>query len=108
MYCRVSGTSRSCQFLGFPGAPTQSSIFSGGGSLGVSEAVIRQAFESAYLASFSRLLPGLPMRIVSLRVAAIGREIGIDADLPALPPVEVGQAATPAAAAAAVTDAAAE
>jgi propane monooxygenase small subunit len=42
------------------------------------------------------------------RVAAIGREIGIDADLPALPPVEVGQDATPAAAAAAVTDAAAE
>jgi len=43
-----------------------------GDALGVNEAMIRAAFESAYLASFSRLLPGLAMRIVSLRVAAIG------------------------------------
>jgi N-methylhydantoinase A len=34
--------------------------------------MIRAAFEAAYLASFSRLLPGLAFRIVSLRVAAIG------------------------------------
>jgi N-methylhydantoinase A len=40
--------------------------------------MIRQAFEAAYLASFSRLLPGLPMRIVSLRVAAIGRRPPFD------------------------------
>jgi N-methylhydantoinase A len=40
--------------------------------------MIRQAFETAYLASFSRLLPGLPMRIVSLRVAAIGRRPAFD------------------------------
>jgi N-methylhydantoinase A len=40
---------------------------------GVSEATIRSAFEAAYLASFSRILSGLPIRIVSLRVAAIGR-----------------------------------
>jgi N-methylhydantoinase A len=39
----------------------------------LSEDAIRQAFEAAYLASFSRLLPGIAMRIVSLRVAAIGR-----------------------------------
>jgi N-methylhydantoinase A len=44
-----------------------------GESLGVSESMVRAAFEAAYLASFSRLLPGLAMRIVSLRVAAIGR-----------------------------------
>ena len=49
-----------------------------GGTLGVSEAVVRSAFEAAYLASFSRLLPGLPTRIVSLRVAAIGRRPAFD------------------------------
>ena len=32
-----------------------------------SEAIGRDAFETAYAASFSRLLPGLPIRIVSLR-----------------------------------------
>ena len=46
--------------------------------LGVSEAMIRAAFEAAYLVSFARLLPGLPARIVSLRVAAIGRRPPID------------------------------
>jgi N-methylhydantoinase A len=45
---------------------------------GVSEAMIRAAFEAAYLSSFSRLLPGLATRIVSLRVAAIGRRPGFD------------------------------
>ena len=40
--------------------------------------MIRAAFEAAYLASFSRLLPGLAMRIVSLRVAAIGRRPAFD------------------------------
>jgi N-methylhydantoinase A len=49
-----------------------------GSSLGVSEGMIRSAFEAAYLASFSRLLPGLAMRIVSLRVAAIGRRPAFD------------------------------
>jgi N-methylhydantoinase A len=44
-----------------------------GTDLGISESMIRKAFEMAYLASFSRLLPGLAIRIVSLRVAAIGR-----------------------------------
>jgi N-methylhydantoinase A len=46
--------------------------------LGVSESMVRSAFEAAYLASFSRLLPGLPIRIVSLRVAAIGRRPNFD------------------------------
>jgi N-methylhydantoinase A len=48
------------------------------GTLGVSEAMVRSAFEAAYLASFSRLLPGLQTRIVSLRVAAIGRRPAFD------------------------------
>ena len=38
----------------------------------------QSAFEAAYLASFSRLLPGIAMRIVSLRVAAIGRRPAFD------------------------------
>jgi N-methylhydantoinase A len=45
---------------------------------GVSEATIRSAFEAAYLASFSRILAGLPIRIVSLRVSAIGRRPRFD------------------------------
>jgi N-methylhydantoinase A len=50
----------------------QSSEFS------VSEGMVRAAFEAAYLASFSRLLPGLAIRIVTLRVAAIGRRPALD------------------------------
>jgi N-methylhydantoinase A len=57
---------------------TRSTGSIGSGNLGVTEAMIRSAFEAAYLTSFSRLLPGLPMRIVSLRVAAIGRRPGFD------------------------------
>jgi N-methylhydantoinase A len=45
---------------------------------GVSEALVRKAFEETYSASFSRLLPGLAVRIVSLRVAAIGRRPRFD------------------------------
>jgi N-methylhydantoinase A len=45
---------------------------------GVSERGVRAAFEAAYSASFSRLLPGLAVRIVSLRVAAIGRRPAFD------------------------------
>ena len=51
---------------------------------GVSEAIIRTAFEAAYQTAFSRLLPGLPIRIVSLRTAAIG--VRPDFDLKALAP----------------------
>jgi N-methylhydantoinase A len=47
-------------------------------NLGVSEGMIRAAFEAAYLASSGRLLPGLPARIVSLRVAAVGRRPPFD------------------------------
>ncbi len=45
---------------------------------GVNEELVRKAFEAAYSASFSRLLPGLAVRIVSLRVAAIGRRPKFD------------------------------
>jgi len=45
---------------------------------GVNETLVRKAFEAAYSASFSRLLPGLAVRIVSLRVAAIGRRPAFD------------------------------
>ncbi len=40
---------------------------------GVTMATIQQAFDRAYSAAFSRLLPGLPVQIMSLRTAAIGR-----------------------------------
>ena len=46
--------------------------------LGLSEAMMSAAFEAAYLAAFGRLLPGLAARIVSLRVAAIGRRPPVD------------------------------
>jgi N-methylhydantoinase A len=49
-----------------------------GDHLGVSEGMVREAFEAAYRASFSRLLHGLAIRIVSLRVAAIGRRPKFD------------------------------
>jgi N-methylhydantoinase A len=50
----------------------------GADAQGVNESVVRKAFEQAYSASFSRLLPGLAVRIVSLRVAAIGRRPAFD------------------------------
>jgi N-methylhydantoinase A len=56
------------------------------GTTGVTEAVVRTAFEAAYQTAFSRLLPGLPVRIVSLRTAAIGRRPHLD--LAALAPGE--------------------
>jgi N-methylhydantoinase A len=54
------------------------------GRTGVSEAIIRSAFEASYQTAFSRLLPGLPIRIVTLRTAAIG--LRPDFDLAALAP----------------------
>ena len=45
---------------------------------GLDGALVRKAFEQTYSASFSRLLPGLAVRIVSLRVAAIGRRPPFD------------------------------
>jgi N-methylhydantoinase A len=48
------------------------------GTTGVSEEIIRKAFEAAYSRAFSRLLPGIPMRIVNLRTTAIGRRPAFD------------------------------
>jgi N-methylhydantoinase A len=52
--------------------------------VGLSPEFVRVAFESSYLRHFSRLLPDIPVRIVSLRTAAIGRRP--DFDLTALRP----------------------
>ncbi len=40
---------------------------------GITAEIIGKAFEEAYQAQFSRKLPGIPVKIVSLRTAAIGR-----------------------------------
>jgi N-methylhydantoinase A len=48
------------------------------GGTGVTAAIVRQAFETAYARAFSRLLPGIPVRIVNLRTAAIGRRPAFD------------------------------
>ncbi|MDX2201275.1 MAG: hydantoinase/oxoprolinase family protein [Hyphomicrobiaceae bacterium] len=42
------------------------------------EATIRQAFETAYAKAFSRLLPGVGVRIVSVKVAAVGLRPAFD------------------------------
>ena len=43
------------------------------GATGVSAALIGEAFEQAYRAQFGRVLPGLGVRLVNIRTAAIGR-----------------------------------
>lgn len=43
------------------------------GTTGITESRVRAAFGRAYQEAFSRLLPGVPARIVNLRTAAIGR-----------------------------------
>jgi N-methylhydantoinase A len=45
---------------------------------GVTEQIVREAFEAAYARAFSRLLPGIPVRIVNLRTTAIGRRPAFD------------------------------
>jgi N-methylhydantoinase A len=44
----------------------------------ISRNVIRAAFEKTYAASFSRLLGAIPVRVVSLRTAAVGRRPSFD------------------------------
>jgi N-methylhydantoinase A len=51
------------------------------GGFGLSEDFVRAAFEASYSASFSRLLAGVPVRIASLRVTAIGRRPAFDASM---------------------------
>ncbi len=70
-------TSSTCTISGRP-TPSRCRCRSRRMRRGVSEAIVRKAFETAYSASFSRLLPGLAVRIVSLRVAAIGRRPAFD------------------------------
>ncbi len=48
------------------------------GGTGISETIVMAAFESAYAKAFSRLLPGIPVRIVNLRTAAVGRRPAFD------------------------------
>ena len=48
------------------------------GTTGITEARIRAAFEAAYQTSFSRLLPGVPVRVLNLRTAAVGRRPHFD------------------------------
>ena len=45
---------------------------------GISREIVRSAFEKAYSASFSRLLGAIPVRVVSLRTAAIGKRPPFD------------------------------
>jgi N-methylhydantoinase A len=54
------------------------------GTIELNEAILRTAFEQAYQKSFSRLLPGLPVKIVNLRTSAIG--VRPSFDLKALAP----------------------
>jgi len=64
-----------------------------GGTTGISREIVQAAFDRAYQASFSRLLPGLQAKIVNLRTSAIGRRPHFS--LKALAPEEgatVGQA----------------
>jgi N-methylhydantoinase A len=48
------------------------------GTTGIAAEAIRTAFEAPYAATISRSLSGLPVRIVSLRTAAIGRRPALD------------------------------
>jgi N-methylhydantoinase A len=48
------------------------------GTTGISENRLRSSFEQAYQASYSRLLPGVPIKIVNLRTTAIGRRPRFD------------------------------
>jgi len=48
------------------------------GSTGVTEDAIRAAFKQAYRAAFGRVLPGVAIRLVNLRTAAIGRRPHFD------------------------------
>ncbi len=50
----------------------------GEGTTGITAAAVRTAFEAAYSRAFTRLLPGIPVRIVTLRTAAIGRRPAFD------------------------------
>ena len=48
------------------------------GTTGVTREAIRAAFEARYRAAYGRLLEGIPMRIMNLRVAVVGRRPKFD------------------------------
>jgi N-methylhydantoinase A len=50
----------------------------GEGPVVIDEALVRDAFEAAYRQAFSRLLPGIGIRIVNLRTTATGRRPPFD------------------------------
>ena len=50
----------------------------GPGTTGITAGIVRAAFEAAYSRAFTRLLPGLAVRIVTLRTAAVGRRPAFD------------------------------
>ena len=50
----------------------------GQATTGLTREIARAAFEEAYARAFSRLLPGIPVRIVNLRTTAIGRRPPFD------------------------------
>ena len=50
----------------------------GAGGTGIDRACVQTAFDRAYRTAFSRLLPGIAVRIVNLRTAAIGRRPAFD------------------------------
>ena len=60
-------------------------VFDGAGPV-VTAARVREAFETSYEAQFSRKLDGVPIKIVSLRSAAIGRHPRFDLTRLAPPP----------------------
>ena len=49
-----------------------------GKTTGLTGTIVQDAFETAYARAFSRLLPGIPVRIVNLRTAAVGRRPTFD------------------------------
>ncbi|HYM32275.1 MAG TPA: hydantoinase/oxoprolinase family protein, partial [Candidatus Cybelea sp.] len=49
-----------------------------GGTTGVTREIIRTAFETRYRETYSRLLEGIDIRVLNLRVAAIGRRPKFD------------------------------
>ncbi len=58
----------------------------GDAGTGVSEAILRTAFEARYLAVYGRLLENIPVRVLNLRVSAIGHRAKFDSAL--LAPVD--------------------
>jgi N-methylhydantoinase A len=61
-----------------PVSVTQTST---GGITGIDRQIIRAAFEQGYRAAYGRLLEGIPMRVMNLRSAVIGRRPRFDLSL---------------------------